>query len=70
MDSDTKFDQMLSALPETKQNNYSNWPKEYVEKHFVARLKQTIQGDDKGKPKRTWYASGALVREQIEVELD
>jgi len=70
MDSDSQFDQMMSALPETRNNDYSNWPKEYVSKHYVARLQQEIRGDGEGKTWRTWVVSGWLKREHLEVDLD
>lgn len=69
MDSDSHFDQMISALPETRNNDYSNWPRDYVEKHYVARLRQEIRGEVDNR-ERFWVVSGALVREHLEVDLD
>ena len=70
MDSDSEFDTMLKVLPETEQNNYTNWPYSYVENHYVARVMQEIRTDDDGAAHRVWLIEGGAVRSSLRKDLE
>ena len=70
MDSDSEFDTMLNALPETEQNNYTNWPYSYVENHYVARVMQEIQPGGVGGAHRVWLLEGGVARSSLKKYLE
>ena len=69
MDDDSRFDEMLAALPKTARGDYADWPAEYVEAHFVARVMQVIQGDGEGEVTRSWWVEGGPDRERLASEI-
>ena len=70
MDSDSEFDTMLNALPETEQSNYTNWPYSYVENHYVARVMQEIRSDGDGGAHRVWLLEGGVARSSLRKDLE
>lgn len=69
MDSDSEFDQMLAALPETEDGNLENWPSDYIEAHYVARTLEEIRGDGKGDTIRAWVVEGGPSRADLVEDL-
>lgn len=69
MDSDEQFDTMLSALPATANGDYSAWPSQYMEDHFVARIMLEIRSDGKGGAQRNWMLEGGPKRSHLAADL-